>query len=849
MLYKGNLFLTSNTRISYLVYLVSFIMLTIVVFLLNTMDLNKIKFYIANFLPMVEFYSTTHNLLSVYDTLYTPFNYPIIDEEAFVEIKAQMLESAKDKTTAEIYRHLDDILEEQLRLHYGENLEDKDFFLRILSAKINEFVRNNEFDANTVYWPYYNEKTEAGMQLQTELEFYKKMDDICFTTNDRIYKNNHFADLMKNSPEYIFDRGIGNNNFIYIVELVKDLTLYSAFKNLSIVEIINSYLNGYSSWYQNLVGHYLIDIRHFKNFGLEIIYLAIVFAVFMRNTIKAKYHTHLWSSTYRTNRTSGWAIFFFIIFFYNFQQLYYILLKTHDIIFYSNAYLYFYETIIIDYYSSFIKGLLLVLLLVNFLISFNYIRYDFFEEWEYPILLLFSLFGLFCLVSSFNFLLFFICLEFIAITSYFLTALKRYDPLGSEAGIKYFIQGAMASFFLSFGIALIYGFFGSLSFVDIKYEVLNMYYDYQFDPYSNYINVVLIAGIVSLAITFLFKISSAPFHFWTPDVYEGTPLIITSFFAIVVKLGVFTSFLRIFYYLFKHFSEFIQPVLIIGAVCSMLIGSIGGIYQRKVKRLFAYSTITHVGYILMGLSTFTYMGLKAALVYIVIYCFTMFGIFAYIALGRNFFSWERVVYINDLRVFGIHRYNIYYTASLVVLVFSLAGIPPLAGFYAKWYVFEAVMSTDLWVLAFVGIFSSVVSCYYYLHLIKVMIFEEVEWALVIFYVHEMDQFILSSATVFSIAFPVFGSYFMTFIDDLTFNLLSPFEVSTFENRLDYYYLNWSEFMQLHKTFSPFEKSIYEGFLDFMIDSEIAMEAPFEAGLNIRDTVTKEFSYRSLKGQL
>lgn len=301
--------------------------------------------------------------------------------------------------------------------------------------------------------------------------------------------------------------------------------------------------------------------------------------------------------------------------------------------------------------------MVLILTLLILLISLNYIRYDCFEEWEYPILLLFSVFGIFCLLSSFNFLVFFICLEFLAIASYFLTAIKKYDPLGSEAGIKYFVLGSMASFFLSFGIALLYGFFGSLAFVDIKYEILLLYYYYLNSFYSSYINVLLICGVICITITFLFKMSSAPFHFWTPDVYEGSPLVVTSFFAIVIKFSILTSFLRIFYYLFKYLDIYIQPILIVGSVISMLIGSIGGLYQRKIKRLFAYSTITHIGYLLMSVATFTFLGLKGSLIYVIVYSITMLGIFTYLVLSRNYFSCERLVYLNDLRTFGVHQNN------------------------------------------------------------------------------------------------------------------------------------------------------------------------------------------------
>lgn len=383
----------------------------------------------------------------------------------------------------------------------------------------------------------------------------------------------------------------------------------------------------------------------------------------------------------------------------------------------------FYNTILLDDYTLFFKLIVVSSALVTILISIDYLAQESLNNFEYIILITISTVGIMFLISSADLISLYLAIELQSLCFYVLAAGKRNSEFSTEAGLKYFLLGAFSSGLLLFGSSLIYGFTGMTNFLEIA-NLLHTYSDIEGGSDLSNISRGCQLGMIFILVGLLFKLTAAPFHMWAPDVYEGAPTAVTAFFAITPKAGIFAVVIRLFLHTFYDFLIPWQTVLIFCSLTSMIIGSLAALSQNKMKRLLAYSSIGHVGYMLVGLSCGTIEGLQGLLIYLVIYIamtINMFGIILYPLRRENVHAVQRVKYITDLA--SLSKINPIIAITLTIGLFSMAGIPPLAGFYSKAFIFFAAMNSSLYLLAFVGVITSVISCFYYIRIIKIMYFQ------------------------------------------------------------------------------------------------------------------------------
>ena len=362
---------------------------------------------------------------------------------------------------------------------------------------------------------------------------------------------------------------------------------------------------------------------------------------------------------------------------------------------------------IIDNLSSFMKSLTILGGATILLISKKFLELSKIFLIEYPILILSSILGMMVMISSNDLIVFYIGLELQSLALYVLASFNRDQLKSSESGLKYFVLSALSSGLLLYGCSLIYGFSGSTNF-DVIADTVS----------SN--NYGLTFGIVFILVGLSFKISAVPFHMWAPDVYEGSPTTVTLFFSIVPKIAALTVFIRFLYIPFINMIDQWQPILIFISIASMIFGAVAAIGQKNLKRLIAYSSIGHIGYALAGLSVGTNEGLQSSIVYISIYIVMNLGFFScLLMMKKNDLYFET---IDDLS--GLSRNHPILSICFMVVLFSLAGIPPLAGFFAKFYIFKSVIEQSMYFLAIVGLLSTVIAAFYYLRIIKVIYFDE-----------------------------------------------------------------------------------------------------------------------------
>ena len=360
----------------------------------------------------------------------------------------------------------------------------------------------------------------------------------------------------------------------------------------------------------------------------------------------------------------------------------------------------------IDYLSSFTKILLISSGIFVLLLSKKYVQIIEINKIEYPILVLSSILGMMVMVSSNDLILFYIGLELQSLSLYVLASFNRDNLLSSESGLKYFVLSALSSGLLLYGCSLIYGFSGSTNFFIIANNLTESSYGLTF-------------GIVFILVGLAFKISAVPFHMWAPDVYQGSPTSVTAFFAILPKIAALTIFVRVLYVPFFNLINDWQMIIIFLSIASMLFGSIAAIGQTNLKRLIAYSSIGHMGYALAGLSTGTNQGIQSSITYITIYLFMNLAFFGCVLMLRR----DDKYFENIEDLSGLSKHHPILSFSFLIVLFSLAGIPPLAGFFAKFYVFTAVLEQSMYFLAIVGLLSTVIAAYYYLRLIKIIYFD------------------------------------------------------------------------------------------------------------------------------
>ena len=367
----------------------------------------------------------------------------------------------------------------------------------------------------------------------------------------------------------------------------------------------------------------------------------------------------------------------------------------------------FNSSYVVDDLSLFMKILTVVSGAFVLLISTKYLKIFKIFLIEYPILILSSILGMLVMISSNDLMVFYIGLELQSLALYVLASFNRDQLKSSESGLKYFVLSALSSGLLLYGCSLIYGFSGSTNFIIIGDTMNSTHYGLTF-------------GIVFILVGLAFKISAVPFHMWAPDVYEGSPTSVTLFFAIVPKIAALTVFIRFLYVPFFNMIEQWQPIVIFLSIASMIFGAVAAIGQKNLKRLVAYSSIGHIGYALAGLAIGTNDGIQSSIVYICIYLVMNLGLFSCLLMMRRNDQYFET--IDDLS--GLSKNHPVLSLSLLVILFSLAGIPPLAGFFAKFYIFKSVIEQSMYFLAIVGLLSTVIAAFYYLRIIKAIYFDE-----------------------------------------------------------------------------------------------------------------------------
>ena len=360
----------------------------------------------------------------------------------------------------------------------------------------------------------------------------------------------------------------------------------------------------------------------------------------------------------------------------------------------------------IDQLSFFMKIITIISGIFVLVSSYTYTKSEKIFNFEYSILILCSILGMLVMIGSYDLIVFYIGLELQSLSLYVLAAFNRNNIKSSEAGLKYFVLSALSSGILLYGCSLIYGYSGSTNFILISENIFS----------SEYGNVF---GLVFILVGLAFKISAVPFHMWAPDVYEGSPTSVTLFFTVVPKIAALTVFIRFLYVPFLSLIDQWQTIIIFLSLSSMIFGAVSAIGQKNLKRLIAYSSIGHMGYALAGLAVGTNSGIQNSIIYICIYLVMNLGIFCCLfAMKRNDKFFDN---IDDLS--GLSKNHPLMSLSLLILLFSLAGIPPLAGFFAKFYIFISVIEQSMYFLAIVGLLSTVISAFYYLRIIKVIYFD------------------------------------------------------------------------------------------------------------------------------
>ena len=367
----------------------------------------------------------------------------------------------------------------------------------------------------------------------------------------------------------------------------------------------------------------------------------------------------------------------------------------------------FLESFTRDAFSNYFKVLILLSSLFVLNSSKNFIVENKLDKFEYPIIILLSILGMFFMVSSNDLILFYLGLELQSLSLYILASIDRDNLRSTESGIKYFVLSALSSGLLLYGCSLLYGFTGSTNF-DLIASQLNKE------------NTGAVFAMVFILVGLAFKVSAVPFHMWTPDVYEGAPTSITSYFAVVPKVAGLALLIKFMFIPFSNILLEWQTIIIFISIASMILGAVAAMVQKNFKRLLAYSSIGHIGYALAGVATGAVSGYESAIVYISIYVIMNIGAFSCLYLLKKDGQYREN--ISDLS--GISKKHPLLAISFLIILFSLAGVPPLGGFFAKFYVFVAVLEKEMYTLAIIGLLTTVMSAFYYLKIIKTIYFDD-----------------------------------------------------------------------------------------------------------------------------
>ena len=364
----------------------------------------------------------------------------------------------------------------------------------------------------------------------------------------------------------------------------------------------------------------------------------------------------------------------------------------------------------VDAYSHFAKLLILLAVALGVVMSLDYAEHANMQRFEFPILMLLAAVGMMLMVSATSLMTLYLGLELMSLSIYVLAAFARDERRSAEAGLKYFVLGALASGLLLYGVSLVYGFSGSMSFAEIGRAMA--------DPKTA--SPGLTVGIVFIVAGLAFKVSAVPFHMWTPDVYEGAPTPVTAFMGTAPKVAAIVLLVRLLSDPFGALLGQWQQLIVLVSIASMALGSLAAIGQRNIKRLMAYSSIGHMGYALIGLAAGTGAGVRGVLIYMLTYVFMNAGTFACIIAMRR--QGRNVEGVSDLS--GLGRTDPAMALAIAIFMFSMAGIPPFSGFWGKYFIFTAAVQQGMWLLAVIGVLTSVIGAFYYIRIIKVMYFDE-----------------------------------------------------------------------------------------------------------------------------
>ena len=408
-----------------------------------------------------------------------------------------------------------------------------------------------------------------------------------------------------------------------------------------------------------------------------------------------------------------------------------------------------------DRLSVYMKLLVLFSGIVIIYISEKYRSFEKLFIYEYPLLILFSILGMLIMISANDFISLYMGLELQSLSLYVLASMKKDSSKSSEAGLKYFILGALASGFFLFGVSLLFGIAGTTTYTELSLILVN---------YENY-SPLLALAIVMILCSIAFKLSAAPFHMWTPDVYEGSPTTVTAFIAVVPKIAAVAIIVRVLYIPFGNIYEIWYQILVMISVVSIYVGAFGAIVQDNIKRLMAYSTIGSIGYVLLALSAGSQEALQGALIYITIYTISVMGSFvAIVFMEKDNIALEK---ISDLA--GISKTDPYTAICFSILLLSLAGLPPFAGFVGKFYIFRSLIIEDLTWLAVIGVIGSVIAAYYYLKLIKIMYLDSAEEPLIFRY-NLGSKIVLGVTSLMVVSFLFYAKSVVNFIEYISFSI-------------------------------------------------------------------------------
>lgn len=392
-----------------------------------------------------------------------------------------------------------------------------------------------------------------------------------------------------------------------------------------------------------------------------------------------------------------------------------------------------------------------IYLKINNLISISF---------EFIIIISLSLIGSLLLISSNDFLTLFLSLELQSLSFYVLAAYKQVSIFSIEAGLKYFILGSFSSGIFVFGVSLFYGFLGIYNLIDLKYFFL-------FERFVGTLNIFIILSLIFIFVSLLFKFSAAPFHIWAPDVYQGAPTLITFFFSVVPKLSYFGIFLNFFFHISNIFIDFyIRFLFLTTCICSLIIGSIAALIQKKIKRLLAYSSIANVGFILIGFSTSNIEGFASSLIYFFIYNLVTVSIFYLILTVSYYHNGLLIKNVNEF--FSMLNENLLYCFFFLISLFSLIGLPPLAGFIGKFYLFINALLSNFEILFVVAAYASLISAVVYLKLIRNVFFNKRVFFFSFNIKQEKVSFYLVVIMLFNLFFFIFPFYFFFFVYNVFF---------------------------------------------------------------------------------